>query len=149
MRRGFGNAASRIFRARMFARPVRIAARGSCFGFAADRSRRFLKNIANQIRLMRRKSISSLKNKGFCNPVTFRCGTALLRFVPAAPLGLRVSDVASSGIAAAATVHFADRFEDHSAKRSLSPLDSVRVEAREWKTGGQGCPRNNLCAKWS
>jgi hypothetical protein len=79
------------------------------------RSRSFAansKNIASQIRLMRRNSIQSLKNKGFCNPVTFRRGAALLRFVPEAPLGLRVSDVASSGIAAAAKVRFADRFED-------------------------------------
>jgi hypothetical protein len=66
-------------------------------------------------------SISSLQHKGFCNRVTLRRRTSLLRFAPAASISLALSDVASNGIAAAVTVRFADCFGDHfGAERSLS-----------------------------
>jgi hypothetical protein len=46
-------------------------------------------------------SISSLQHKGFCNRVTLRRRTSLLRFAPAASISLALGDVASNGIAAA------------------------------------------------
>jgi hypothetical protein len=78
-------------------------------------------NAASRISRVR---VRSLKNKGFCNPITFRCSARC------------------SAIAAATTFQFAHRLEHHfAAERSVWLLDSVRTEARAMEHRRAGVPK--------
>ncbi len=89
-------------------------------------------------RLTIEESISSLQHKGFCNRVTLQGGISLLRFAPAASIAFALSDVASNGIAAAATVHFADRFGDHFWRGAVASDRLIRAD-RDARGGKPAC----------
>ena len=105
-----------------------------------------------------RYSILCPINKGFCNLVACsvepRCRDEDLRYASNRQLVAiewRDGDAAASGdTTAEATARSADHSGDQSgAERSLTSLDSVRVEARMVENRRTGCPSSHLHVKWN
>jgi hypothetical protein len=142
IRSGFGNAACRIARARQFARPVPVAARG-CVR-AADRSACAFG--AWKIR-------ASVIQSPFGVVPVAAIGNGGAFESSAGPYRPRSGDIICSGIITCSGMAAAATFISpivlsiiFAAERSL---DSVRIEAREVEHRRTGCPRNNPRAKWN